>query len=125
MNPIMCNGLTLAYIGDSYYELKIREYLINKGITKVNELHKNAVKYTSGESQARIIDYLIDNSLLSEEEVNVYKKGRNSNVSGTRKNLDKALYLKATGFEALIGYLYLASNYNRIDDILNIILDWV
>lgn len=125
MNPMMCNGLTLAYIGDSYYELIIRRYLVLKGITKVNELHKNAIKYTSGEAQAKIIDYLLENNLLSDEEIAIFKKGRNSNVTQTRKHLDKADYLKATGFEALIGYLYLGSKEERINEIINIILDWV
>ena len=63
------NGLTLAYIGDAYYELKIRNYLINKKITSVNQLHQQAIKFTKGESQAKIMTYFIEKDMLSEDEI--------------------------------------------------------
>ncbi len=100
------NGLTLAYIGDAYYELFIRKYLIDKKITNVNQLHKTAIKYTQGESQSNIVTYFIEQNLLSQDEESFYKRGRNASGPG-RKNTDAKTYHQATGFESLIGALYL------------------
>jgi len=110
------NGLTLAYIGDAYYELEIRRYLIDKGYNQVKFLHNKAIKYTSGLAQARIIEYLLKNECLNEEEINAFKRGRNNSSSG-RKNLDAKTYVVATGFESLIGYLYLSKKQDRLDEI--------
>jgi ribonuclease-3 family protein len=114
MNAALMNGLSLAYIGDAYFEILVRQYLLEKGITKVNELHKEAIKYTSGEAQARFMDLFMENNVLTSEEIEIFKKGRNSSTSH-RKNLSNALYQKATGFEALIGFLYESKNIERID----------
>lgn len=116
MNATLMNGLSLAYIGDAYFEILVRQYLLEKGITKVNELHKEAIKYTSGEAQARFMDLFISDNILSNEEIEIYKKGRNSATSH-RKNLSSAEYQKATGFEALIGFLYESKNIERINDL--------
>ncbi len=110
------NGLTLAYIGDAYYELKIRKHLINKNITHVNQLHKNAIKFTKGESQAEIITYFIEKNILSSDELSFYKRGRNASGPG-RKNIDAKTYHQATGFEAVIGGLYL-EDLNRCDELI-------
>lgn len=118
------NGLALAYIGDAYYELKIREYLVNKGYLIVNDLHKMAIKYTSGNSQAKFMDYFINNNLLTEEEISCYKKGRNANSNGRRKNISLGTYMKATGFEAMIGFLYLKGNLERIKKLLDAIYEF-
>ena len=114
MNAGLMNGLSLAYIGDAYFEIMVRQYLLEKGITKVNELHKEAIKYTSGEAQARFIDIFLKEEILSQEENDIYKKGRNSATSH-RKNLSNAEYQKATGFEALIGYLYEKKEIDRLE----------
>lgn len=124
MDANLMNGLSLAYIGDAYYELLIRQHLLEKKLTKVNELHKYAIKYTSGEAQASIIDYFLENNFLTNSEIEIYKKGRNS-TNSHRKNLSLALYQKATGFEALIGYLYENSDFDRLNILLNIIYDFV
>lgn len=100
------NGLTLAYLGDASYELEIRKYLIEKGITHANKLHNEAVKYTSNEAQASIINKFIEEEILSDIEVSMFKKGRNHSSSG-RRNVDGQTYVLATGFESLIGYLFL------------------
>lgn len=109
------NGLALAYIGDAYYELEIRKHLINKGFTNVNILHNKAVKFTSGNAQATIVDYLINNNLITEDEFAIFKRGRNQSSSG-RKNIDPKIYTYATGFESLIGYLYL-NDKERLNEI--------
>lgn len=117
MDAKLYNGLTLAYIGDSAYELYIRKYLLKLGYTKVNDLHKHAIKYTSGEAQASVIRYFKEKNLLSDEELQYYKRGRNSNVLKVRKNIDRIDYLEGTGFEALVGYLYLSGYYDRMNEI--------
>jgi len=110
------NGLTLAYIGDAYYELKVRMYLIDKKLTHVNDLHKQAIRFTSGTAQAKIMEYLIDNTLISEDETDLFKRGRNASGPG-RKNIDAKTYHLATGFESLIGFLYL-NQKNRADELI-------
>lgn len=119
----LLNGLSLAYMGDAYYEIIIRKHFINLGFTKVNDLHKNVIKYTSGRSQAKFIHYFLENNILTEEELNIFKRGRNSHVNSSRKNLDLKDYLDATGFEALIGYLYLNDNIERINQLMDIIFN--
>ena len=125
MEAKIMNGTSLAYMGDSILEVFIRKYLLGKNITKVNELHKTAIKYTSGESQAKVVDYLLENDLLTEEEIIIYKRGRNSKTNQNRKNISDALHNKSTGLEAVIGYLYLSDNSDRLLKILNYILQIV
>ena len=121
MNIDSMNVITLAYLGDSVYEVYIREYLISKGIVYVVDLQKEAIKYVSAKSQAKILDYLVNNNYLSEEEVNIVKRGRNYKRDSHPKNTDIITYKKSTGFEGLVGYLYLSKNINRLDEIMNII----
>lgn len=118
MEPHLLNGLTLAYIGDSYYELYIRMYLVKKNLTKVDNLHKNAIHYTKGESQAKIINELIEKEFLTEEEISIYKRGRNCKNNQNRKNISIELHNKSSGFEAIIGYLYMLENNQRLNEIL-------
>lgn len=113
------NGLSLAYIGDSVYELYIRKYVLSLGYTKVNDLHKIVIRYTSGDGQAYVIHKFMEANILSDEEMAIFKRGRNSHVSGSRKNLDLKDYLDATGFEALIGFLYLDNRTNRLEELIN------
>ncbi len=110
------NGLTLAYIGDAYYELKIRKHLISKNITHVNQLHNNAIKFTQGEAQSAIITHFIEMDVLTENEISFYKRGRNASGPG-RKNIDAKTYHQATGFEAVVGGLYL-ENVDRCDELI-------
>lgn len=117
----LCNGLTLAYVGDSAYELQIRKHLVMSGITKGKLLHQNAVSYTHAAAQAKVVRYLLEKEMLTEEEVSFYKRGRNSHVNLTRKSIDLKDYLDSTGFEALFGYLYLKSYKDRMDEIMNIV----
>ncbi|VEU80183.1 Mini-ribonuclease 3 [Haploplasma axanthum] len=111
------NGLTLAYIGDAYYELEIRKHLIEQGYTQVKILHNRAIKYTSGIAQAKIIERLINEDYLNEDELSAYKRGRNNSSTG-RKNLDAKLYVMATGFEAVIGYLFL-NDKDRLNEFID------
>lgn len=123
MEANLMNGLSLAYIGDAIYELKIREKVIATGLTKVDSLHKQVIKFTSGEAQAYAIHYYLDNNLLSEEEISIFKRGRNAHVNSKRKNLSLDDYLEATGFESLMGYLYLKHSDLRLSELIEVAYD--
>ena len=113
------NIITLAYIGDAIYELYIREKKIRNGFVKVDELQKEVVKYVSAKGQAAVLDELINKNKLTEEEINIIKRARNNKRSIHPKHTSLAIYKKATGLEALIGYLYLSNNQKRLNQILN------
>ncbi len=117
------NGLTLAYLGDAYYEYRIREYLIQQQLTNVNQLHKSAILFTSSKAQASIVHLLIEQGALSERELDYYKRGRNAS-SNARKNVDRQTYSYATGFEALIGGLYLTDR-KRSDELIDMAISIV
>lgn len=115
---ITMSPLVLAYIGDTIYESYIREYLIRKNINKkVNDLHKSAVKYVKAKAQATIMHEL--ESELTEEELRIYKRGRNQKSHTSPKNADIIDYKQATGFEALVGYLHLGNEKERLDYIIS------
>ena len=122
MNIDLINVITLAYLGDSIYEVYVREYLINKGIAKVLDLQNESIKYVSAKSQSKILSYLMDNNLLTENELDIVKRGRNYKRSSHPKNTDIITYKMSSGFEAMIGYLYLSDNKERIDEIINYVL---
>ena len=114
------NGVTLAYLGDSIYEVYIREYLLKTGLTKVQKLHNEAIKYTSAKGQKEALDKIYE--FLTESEIAVFKRGRNANTDRKPKNTNLATYKQATGFEALIGYLYLNPEKQRLDELIEIII---
>ncbi|MGD9887082.1 MAG: Mini-ribonuclease 3 [Bacilli bacterium] len=117
MKPELLNGANLAYIGDAYFELFIREYLINKQITNQKELHKLSVSYVSASAHQKIITKLEQE--LTEEEMIIFKRGRNHKYHLSRKNVKLDEYLNSSGFEALIGYLYLKKDLDRLKFITN------
>lgn len=110
------NNLVLAYLGDAVYELHIRQFLINTGIGKVNELQKASLNYVSAKSQRRILEDLFNESYLTDSEREIVNRGRNSS-SHPSKTTDIITYKKATGLECLIGYLYI-NNKERCMEIL-------
>ncbi len=114
------NGLTLAYLGDSIYEVYIREALLGRGITKVEKLHNEAIKYTSAKGQKEALDKIYN--VLTDSEIQVFKRGRNANSDRKPKNTDLATYKQSTGFEALIGFLYLNNEKQRLEELLKIII---
>lgn len=115
------NIITLAYLGDAVYEVYVRNYLIKKGIAKVLDLQKEAINYVSAKSQCKILNYLMLHNLLKEEEMDIVKRGRNYKREVHPKNTDIITYKMATGFEALVGYLYLDNKLNRLEEIMSFI----
>ena len=122
MNKDM-NVLVLAYLGDSIFEVYIRKLLVEQGISKVDKLQKEAVKYVSAKGQAKFVTKLIDNNFLTEEELEVFYRARNHKSSRHPKNTDIITYKYSTGFEAIIGYLYLNNKIDRIRDIIDFVVE--
>lgn len=114
----LLNGLALAYIGDAIYELEIRRYLLETGETKPQHLHRLATEYVSARGQAKIIKYFQEANILTEDELDYFKRGRNSKINTKAKNTDIHRYLQSTGFEALMGYLYLTKQEERLDELI-------
>lgn len=114
----LLTGANLAFIGDAYYELKIRKYLIDNKITKSQELKNLSVKYVSAHAHHLICNVLFDE--LTEKEKSIFKRGRNGAHHNYRRNLDFNEYNNSTGFEAVIGYLYLKQDFDRLNEIINL-----
>ncbi|MDF1616678.1 Mini-ribonuclease 3 [Petrocella sp. FN5] len=104
--------LALAYIGDSIYDLIIRTYIISKGSKAVGKMHKEASIYVNAKTQAKIYHTIKDT--LTDEEMSVMKRGRNAKSGSKPKNTDLITYKHATGFETLIGYLYVTKQLERL-----------
>lgn len=123
MNINLINPLVLAYIGDAIYEVKVRKMLIDRKINKVNDLQKESVRFVSAKGQASFVNKLLTSNVLTDTEIDMYKRGRNSKVNSHPHNTDIITYKEATGFEAIIGYLYLTDNLDRIDELFKFILE--
>ena len=110
--------LTLAYIGDSIYALVVKTVIVEKGNCPANVLHKATVKYVSAAAQANIARYLMENNLLNDTESDILRRGRNAKSPSTAKNASVIDYRMATGLEALVGYLYLDGQQERMLEII-------
>ena len=120
VNILTYSPLTLAYIGDDAYDLVIRTFLINQGNMQVNKINKRANSIVKAETQSKMVRVI--EPILSDEERAVYKRGRNATSASTAKNASVNVYRRATGFEALIGYLYLLGRYERMIELIKISL---
>ncbi len=122
-DPSQYSPLSLAFIGDSVYGAIIKSVVVLKGNCPANTLDKKAVKYIKAVSQAKAADHLIEEELLTDEELAVYKRGRNAKSPTAAKNAPLGDYRKATGLEALIGYLYLMGRQERVLELLKTAVD--
>ena len=120
-NLLEVNPLVLAYIGDTIFESFIREQNVNKGLCKIKDLAKETLKYVNAKSQAYFLKEIIDNEMLTEEEIDIVKRARNSKSNHKPKSC-VVTYKHATALESLIGYLYFKDK-NRLNYILNYIYD--
>lgn len=114
-DPFLMNGLTLAYIGDAVFELMVRERMIEGGSRQVDRLHKHTTALVNAKSQSDMISTLTDQ--LTDRELARYKRGRNSNTVTVAKHQSIGDYRRATGLEALYGYLYLNGEHERLREI--------
>ena len=108
--------LTLAYIGDAIYDLIVRSVLVNRGNTAVNNFHKKASAIVKAQTQSDLAAAMMDD--LTEEEKDIYRRGRNSKPHTKAKNATTIEYLEATGLEAVIGFLYLTGDMDRAVEII-------
>jgi len=111
------NPLTLAYIGDAVFEIMVREYMLSTGSLRVEKLHKKVTAIVNAGSQSDMVRIL--EPLFTEKEEKVYKRGRNSKPATSAKNQSVSDYRRATGFEAVFGYLYLNRDFDRLNELFN------
>lgn len=115
VNPKQLSPLNLAFIGDCIYEILVRETLVTDANRPVNDLHRESVKYVSAKAQTKAFEKISD--MLTEEELTVFKRGRNAKVGHSPKSASEGEYHCATGVEALFGYLYLCDRTDRIKEL--------
>lgn len=111
-------SLALAYMGDAVYELHVREYLLESGQVKPNQLHQKAITFVSGKAQAAVVLHWLRTGYLSEVETRVVARGRNAKSGSIPKNTSVQTYRYSTAFEALLGYHYLLKNKERLTELL-------
>ena len=116
----LINGIALAFEGDAVYSMYIRRHLIFQGLTKPNQLHREATKYVSAKAQANLISLMLEEGILTEKEEDIYKRGRNANSHTKAKNTDIVTYRMSTGFEAVLGYLHMTKSIERLEEL----IDW-
>ncbi|MBM7635948.1 ribonuclease III domain-containing protein [Streptococcus saliviloxodontae] len=114
----LINGIALAFEGDAVYSYYIRRHLIFQGQTKPNQLHRLATKYVSAKAQAGLIQKMLEAQLLTEKEEDIYKRGRNTNSHTKAKNADVVTYRMSTGFEAVMGYLDMTDQTQRLEELI-------
>lgn len=114
-DPYMMNGLTLAYIGDAVFEIMVRQHMLSTGSRQVDKLHNHTISLVNAGSQSAMIMHIME--MLTERELSVYKRGRNSSTVTSAKHQSVNDYRRATGLEALFGYLYLNKEYERLNEL--------
>ncbi len=117
-DPAQYSPLSLAFIGDSVYGLIVKTMVVLEGNCPANRLDAKAVKHVKAISQAKAADRLLEMGFFTEEETAIYRRGRNAKSPTTAKNAPVGDYRKATGLEAVIGYLYLMGQTDRVVDII-------
>jgi ribonuclease III family protein len=116
MDVKQLNALALAYMGDAVYEQAVREHLLRSGRVKPNVLHREATKYVSAKSQAAVLQEMLASDYLTEEEAAVMRRGRNAKSGSIPKNTDVGTYKNSSGFEAVLGFLYLLGRTERTEE---------
>ncbi len=117
------NSLALAYMGDAVYDVFIRGRLLESGKTRPNKLHLEATRYVSAKAQAAALKNLISSGFLSDEELEIARRGRNAKSGTVPKNTDVQTYRHSTALEALIGWLYLANEQERLEELIEKIIE--
>lgn len=112
----------LSFLGDAVFELMVREYIISKNIVKLNDLQKYTLSFVTAKRQAYFVKCLIENGILSENEIDIVRRGRNLKTHKSPKNCDAVTYKYSTAFEILVGYLYV-NDRDRLNEIFNYIVN--
>lgn len=117
-NVKQMKSLALAYMGDSVYELYVRHHLLEKGEIKPQHLHQAAIQFVSAVSQAGVVMKWQEENLLTEEEEGVLRRGRNAKSGSVPKNTNVQTYRYSTAFEAVLGFLYLSEQTERLESLI-------
>ncbi|SEF96048.1 ribonuclease-3 family protein [Caloramator fervidus] len=120
-NVKLLNPLIWAYVGDVVYEMYIRTYLVSEGIRTPHNIHVESVKFVKASNQSKFLEVILP--YLTEEEVEIVRRGRNAKSYSVPKNANVLDYRRATALEALFGYLYLNKRVERIDELFKIIFE--
>ena len=120
-NIAYMNTTVLAFLGDSVYEVYIREHVVKKGQANADILHRAAVRFVRADAQAYALKAMMEE--LTEEEQNLVKRARNKKISTKAKNADPMVYKWATAYEALIGFLYLSKKTDRMEELIHKTID--
>jgi ribonuclease-3 family protein len=117
--PRLMNALALAYVGDAVYELYVRQHLLAETNHKPHHLHKRSIAFVSAKAQSAYLERWLP--ILTQEELDIVKRGRNANSGTVPKNVDPLVYRRATGFESLVGFLYLEKRFSRLNELIDLI----
>lgn len=118
MNVNECSGRTLAFLGDAVWSLAVREYLVSKGDNKGKKLQAHSISYVSAKAQSALYEVLHEEGFFTEEEEDIFHRGRNSSEGNVPKNTDVQIYRISTGFEAVLGALRIEGKNDRVSLIL-------
>ena len=121
IDPKLCSPLVLAYVGDCVFDLIVKTLIVGRGNRPVHKLHEETSRYVQASAQSYMMRTMQEH--LNEEEHGVYRRGRNARSVSSAKNQSITDYRRATGFEALVGYLYLQKKYQRLTELITIGLD--
>ncbi|TBL69169.1 Mini-ribonuclease 3 [Paenibacillus thalictri] len=119
--PKLMNPLVLAYIGDAFYEMFIRQFVVSQPNQRPNHLHRQSTRYVSAKAQSKALTRLLP--LLTEDERYMVKRGRNAKSGTSAKNADILEYRHSTAFECLVGYLYYTKQLERLHELLMITIE--
>lgn len=125
MDAKQINSVSLAYLGDAVYELYIRNYLLRHGKIQSGELHKRAIQFVTAKAQSRIVQHWLNDGTLSEEEERVVKRGRNAKSGAAPKHTPIQAYRYSTGFESLLGYLYISEEHDRTYELMEKAIQYI
>lgn len=119
MEIVSQNATSLAWIGDAYMSLRVRLYLVEKGIQNAHKLQEKSAKLCSAKGQSKILNVLKEEDYFNEDELEILRRGRNATIHSKAKNATGKEYLEATAIEACLGYLYLYGHQTRLDTLLD------
>lgn len=125
VNARQYSPLALAFIGDSIYDLIIRTMVVAEANAPVNKYHIQCQKYVKASEQAKAAHYLVHENLLTDEEIAVFKRGRNAKSATSAKNSSLIDYKNATGLEALFGFLYLDGRMERVMELMSLLVEYL
>ncbi len=117
MDALQCSGRTLAFLGDAVWSLKVRSWLIETGQGNGDRLQRKSIAFVSAKAQSHFYETLHNRGFFNDEEESYYHRGRNSNAGSVPHNTPVAIYRQSTGFEAMIGALYITDAHERIEEI--------